>query len=225
MFSRPPPPAKTTQTQKPPSFLHWRWAKCRCCCQRRSDRCTLRVTREGLLLSRCYKSWFDALLERQIFTYHWPWHVYKLLRDSFQSLLPNLYKHHLIIVLFTLPGNTVSSAVCVVLALLWCQVNTGDAFVCRMCEGPLQSDLETCHQQPFHSRGQTQICVPVIYCCCKNPMKSIFFLFVTSFLKESSALRELARNCCLDVTGEGKNLQGIMNNHPKIGRQSDKVYV
>lgn len=52
-------------------------------------------------LSRCYRSWFITLLERRIFIYHCPWHVYKPLRDSFQSLPFKLYMCFLIIALFT----------------------------------------------------------------------------------------------------------------------------
>ena len=50
----------------------------------------------GLLPGRRCKSWLNTLPERQIFLFHWPWHVYKLLRDSF-SWLPSKYYVHFVI--------------------------------------------------------------------------------------------------------------------------------
>lgn len=76
--------------------------------------------RTGLPLSHSYKRWFNTLLERQIFIYHCPWHVYKALRDSFQSLPSKLHMRYLIIALLTLlrQYRRLCSACCFGIALM-----------------------------------------------------------------------------------------------------------
>lgn len=60
---------------------------CSCCLT--DKQC--KATREGHCLCWSWESWFNTLQQRRVFIYHWLWHVYKVLRDSFQSLRRKLY--------------------------------------------------------------------------------------------------------------------------------------